>query len=359
MNIEKIKTADIQDLLRGYTKQKKYSCLWCNKTFTSETEMQAHLNAAHTPESRFHTLLNADSLFHFSTLEYLVYEAMFRGQDAGAISAELCQSPSSVRGARQNFYTRVAQAKALLMLHELLSERQSPLRKYNKASSPKSPQGQNIAVDDNNCVNEFYNITELHGQPIRHATCLILLTQPCDDGSLRFLCVDKARKNGGGSGPLFLWDCAGAHLSVSDLSLPADKAICTELAPKHFRNAALRDLTETLRIPHTAIDADRLTYLFTTAYKGASAYGINHEITDVFVYRLPEAAKNVKLYDQYSDSLGETVKKQFRTKYFSYEELQTEHREKRMMDGLSRIMDVFANQAEQLERLTRLCEEGT
>ncbi|MCL2671180.1 MAG: hypothetical protein FWF10_03980 [Clostridiales bacterium] len=353
MNLEKIKNADIQDLLRGYTKQKKYSCLWCNAAFSSESEAQEHVDTAHTPESRFNILLNADSLFNFSTLEFLVYGGMFLGMDAKAIGDELGQSPSSVRGVRQNFYNQVAQAKAMLMLHEIISLRQSPLRRYNKASESEREKEQKLAVDNDNRVSGLYNITELHGQPMRHATCLILLMQKGDDGDLRFFCVDKARKSTGGHGSLFLWDCAGTHLSVSDLNLSADKAIGTTLQPKHFKNAALRDLSKTLRIPYTDVNPGSLAYLFTNSYSGPISYGINHEITDVFVYKLPSDAKNIKIYDQYTDSLGETVKKQFRTKYFNYAELLTEYRERRLMEGLSRVVEVFERQPEQFEKLMR------
>ncbi|MCL2136131.1 MAG: hypothetical protein FWH40_01190 [Coriobacteriia bacterium] len=357
MDIQTIKDTNIADLLNGYVQQMNvYVCIWCNAEFESVDEAQAHIKG-HTPEDRFEILMNADSLISYSTLEYWVLMEMFRGKEPIEISEELQINPSSVRGARQNFFNETARAKIVLMLLNLITDKQKPLRKYSRAVGSDEVQlkDQKLAVDEDNRVTALYNITELHRKPIKHATTLILLTDITAEGDLLFLCVDKARKSYGKNiENRHLWDCMGTHLGASDvLTISDDKGVIgTKLQAEHFRNAAIRDLEETLRVAHLKIDPSQLAFMFTDEYQGTSLYGagINHEITDVFSYRI-DTSRNIKVWDEYIDSLGGRVKKQFRMKKMSYIELLAEYKAGNLMDGLARVVTAFEQDQSYLERI--------
>jgi hypothetical protein len=140
------------------------------------------------------------------------------------------------------------------------------------------------------------------------------------------------------------YDCVGGHLEKEDLDGHSlvDGSV--------FRRGAERELSEEFLIWGSQADGKRLIYLFQLEYGPARMPdgGMNHEISNVYAYVLPDDVQDVDsevtLQDDYTLQDGsEPVWCRFATRMFSFDEFLEEYGSchQRFMDGAGRIALYF------------------
>jgi hypothetical protein len=187
-------------------------------------------------------------------------------------------------------------------------------------------------------------------KPLLHPTTLILVVKkPTDEHEQCTIVLgNKAPKilqlpEGAEINETY-YDCAGGHLEEEDLD---GQSLVDESV---FRRGAERELSEEFLIRGCAADSKRLTYLFQLEYGPAKmpGGGMNHEISNVYAYVLPDDVQDVQnevtLQDDYTvKGKSDPIWCKFALRVFSFDEFLEEYSRCReqFMDGAGRIAQHF------------------
>ena len=278
---------------------------------------------------------------------------------------------------------RATECKVILQLYELLNiENQfNPELEIIQDEIP--------GLDSDGNVKGFYNKDRLHDptDPILHASVILLVTKKDTESShenieeqIRFLISTKssqlltmAVKNENiddllpsenkklAKSPKIKkrWlDFQGGHCEKQDSD---NIKIGEPLNEDIFISAAKREYKEEIRIkasglksnnPETALglkqqseDMSKLCYLYTDkVYKSPlDPVGLNTEITQVFVYRLPDELdeKSILVRDKWTDSVGGTKEKEYPSEFLLWDEIEqlSECEQTVLMDGARRVVE--------------------
>jgi 8-oxo-dGTP pyrophosphatase MutT (NUDIX family) len=358
MNAQDIENRDMTDLMRGYAQDERgFVCLECEDTGANE-DLRRHWQESHSEDEkkRFFSLLNADSILDLSYLEKIVYYRFYLGMANNDISKELDIPASTVRTLSRNFFEQYKKSKMILQLGEMLYHGNPVKRQYSKKQLPEEQIPGLDSMHGN--VIGFFTKNDLHDEdhPIPHETTLILVSKRGSDKNWRFLMANKASKlmtltSDMSKVALLKWDFLGGHIEQIDgdggeLQEGVKIVIGKQLPFEVHKNAAVRELKEELRIKGAQLNPKNLVYFYVSQYDGPTyPIGRNIEMTTVYLYILPDDIRdnNLLVRDVWTDSLGETVKKEFPSRFMTWEELKelNNREETAFMDGAKRVLDDF------------------
>ncbi|MDR2497683.1 MAG: hypothetical protein LBD21_11220 [Tannerellaceae bacterium] len=211
-------------------------------------------------------------------------------------------------------------------------------------------------------IRDYFEKSVIHAadNPLLHPTTLILVVKLSKGKKPSIILANKAPKvlrlPAGEKTDKIYYDCLGGHLEREDVraclgSKRADTYI--DLTEDMFLVAARRELSEELLLAHNAAYGDRLFFFRKLNYGPADMPegGRNHEISNVYIYVLPDSVGDVHrdmiLRDDYIRSGGdaepEKIVCDFAVREFSVKELFEEHRlhPERFMDGIARILKLW------------------
>ncbi|MDR1183199.1 MAG: hypothetical protein LBK67_00195 [Coriobacteriales bacterium] len=370
MDFATLEQSDITSLLRGYEENHgSYTCLWCDAVFHDEAAVIEHLQREHPQDSCFYHLMSADSLLNFTHTEKIIYQRLYEGVSDKQIADEVGLQYSTIRAMKRDYRKSFVRAKANLLFGSILFDKQ-PKRKYtkNKADALDLRGLVPWLADDEKTIRGFYSKSAVHDptDSKRHPSTLILVVKQSLEGSEPIFLIgnrsDKLRQSRLSEAPsLYVWDVCGGHVALEDFKLEDFSQLRSakdipyqsmRLTDDVFLNTAKRELQEEIYWQGGKPNpADDLKFLFSIGYEtdwrtfdGRKIYGHNIEYTYVYQYILPEKAwDTVRMRDEYTDSLGKTVKRNFPIRFVSYSELLRDYRENpfQYMDGLARILDMF------------------
>ncbi|MDR2533389.1 MAG: hypothetical protein LBC81_01200 [Tannerellaceae bacterium] len=216
-------------------------------------------------------------------------------------------------------------------------------------------------------INGYFDKAVIHAadKPLLHPTTLIIVVKlpKSKEGKPAIVLVNKAPKvlrlKKGEQTDRIYYDCLGGHLEREDVEdclhgkgcQPGDADI--ELTEDMFLIAAKRELSEELLLANNTPYGDKLFFFRQIEYGPADMPegGRNHEISNVYIYVLPDNIQNVHSDmimrdDYYRDGEGgrEHIVWDFAVKEFTVDELFEEYKlhPERFMDGISRIVKPMA-----------------
>ncbi len=358
----------------------RYICLHCDYICDDLSQMQLHQKEAHlaSEEALFIQLLTADSAF-VNVLSYpekmtLLYA--YYGMTNVEIARTLGISANTVGTILHRFLKRATESKVLLRLYELLK-----VEDQSSSAESAMPEDKIPGLDEDGRVKGFYNKDRLHDptDPISHASVILLVAKKDEEQKMRFLICTKSSQlltlavksdnvenlipaeNGKTKSKKIKkrWiDFQGGQCEKQDSSaIEIGKPLPEEI----FIRAAEREYQEEIRIkavglkssdPETAIrlkeqsmNMSKLRYLYTDkVYRSPlDPVGLNTEITQVFLYRLPDELpeNSVLVKDRWTDSIGGIKEKEYPSQFLTWEEIeQLQNSEDTvLMEGARRVVD--------------------
>jgi hypothetical protein len=198
------------------------------------------------------------------------------------------------------------------------------------------------------------DIIHAAGKPLLHPTTLILVVRLLKNGQLSIIPINKAPKvlklEKCATTNKVYYDCLGGHIETVDFSNPPIPGV-TLVDECTFRNGARRELSEELLLcARERSYTSELIFLHQIEYGPAAmpGGGVNHEVSDVFIYVLPDYIQDVHddliMRDDYMVNDKQIVCK-FSVSEFSFVNLLNEYRKNPgiFMDGIGRILDYWIN----------------
>ncbi|MGI6509974.1 MAG: LuxR C-terminal-related transcriptional regulator [Erysipelotrichaceae bacterium] len=396
---------EIENRFYFYRLTGSYICLHCDYICSDEKEMQLHQREVHFPaeEAQFIQLLTADSAFVnvLSYTEKMTLLYAYYGMTNVEISRTLNISANTVGTILFRFLKRATECKVVLRLYEML--------RVENSSNPEQemPQDEIPGLDREGNVIGFYNKDRLHNpaDPIAHASVILLIAKKDLESSskkieeqLRFLVCTKSSQ--------FLTLAAKTE-NIDDLLLSEDEKtteskrvrkrwldfqggqcekqdspnieIGKPLPSDIFLAAAEREYKEEIRIKasglkssaaKTAIrlkekseDMSKFRYLYTDkVYRSPlDPVGLNTEISQVFVYRLPDelAENSVLVRDKWTDSVGGIKEKEYPSQFLLWSEIEqlSASQETVLMEGAKRVVERLKQDSNLKKKMFDLLEE--
>ncbi len=396
---------EIENRFYFYRLTGNYVCLHCDYICKDEKKMQQHQKEVHLAdeEAQFIQLLTADSAFVniLSYTEKMTLLYAYYGMTNVEIARTLNISASTVGTILFRFLKRATECKVILRLYELL-----------RVENPSNPELEMLqdeipGLDSDGNVKGFYNKDRLHNpaDPIPHASVILLVAKKDIKNAhkdieeqMRFLVCTKSsqlltlavkKENIDNLLPKEnekmtrskkikkRWlDFQGGQCEKKD----SDKiAIGKPLPEDIFINAAAREYLEEIRIKASGLksnnsesamrlkqqseDMSKLRYLYTDkVYKSPlDPVGLNTEISQVFVYRLPDELdeKSVLVRDKWTDSIGGTKEKEYPSQFLSWNEIEqlSTSEETVLMEGARRVVNRLKQDPKLKQKMFDLLKE--
>jgi hypothetical protein len=190
--------------------------------------------------------------------------------------------------------------------------------------------------------------------PLLHPTTLIIVVRLHEDGKFSIVLINKAPKvlklRKCEETDEIYYDCLGGHIEEEDFPSPPVEGV-TLVDESTFRNGAKRELFEELLLgaKETSYTSE-LIFLHQIEYgpEPMPGGGINREISDVFIYVLPDYIRDVHedliMRDDYMVN-NERIVWNFSVKEFSFDDLLKEYHNNPgiFMDGIGRILKYWNN----------------
>ncbi|MDL2253672.1 hypothetical protein LJC49_06305 [Ruminococcaceae bacterium OttesenSCG-928-I18] len=374
----------MSNLLRGYTDTNV--CVWCGEQLDGPKLAEKHVLKCHSLESRFYTIMGADSVLNMSSSDKLMYQRLFEQKKAqdivdemeekgvGSIAAETVHSKYR--------YLRESSIKAKLnvMFTELLQSQRRP-RKSTKPKNSTVDAKQKIAadwvpnIDSDGKICQFNTKSQSHDpdKKLLHPTIVLLCVRLFEDephilisnrGGMLWRGPFAAQPKPGDD----VYDLAvGEHVELVDTGLELDEnnrpkkpATLTEthfLAALH--RGALEELDVTFEGGRKMLEQIFSMQNLTSPASGVKTFatlpfsgpmpdgGFNNELTQAYIWQVPQQlAGHLICRDTYRDSLGVLVpSREFPTKFMPFSEClerykrQKESGEEIWLDGAGRVWE--------------------
>ncbi len=302
-------------------------------------------------------LLNMDSVLALSYMEKNIYRLIYLGKSDKEICEELSVNPSTLRTYKANLRKQMCSAKIILLLVKKLGLSLS--RSYTKKTIENHL---SHILDEENRITGFAIKDDLHNvhNPQKHATVIVLAGQRGADGVVRYVTCSKSVQLL--TGKSFLdksgndWiDILGGHVKMNDGGKIGEK-----LDEKIYDCAVQRELSEELHLKNFKdLKSGKLKLLYYDECNHINyPTGWNYEKSGVYMYRIPDSIKpsDIVTYDEWNDSIGETVKRRFPSCMMSWHDLvqlaEDKVQGKKALDGLKRVVSGINSEPELYKAMT-------
>ena len=287
-----------------------------------------HQLEALPPQEKLAFLTNADSLFGFSALEKAYLMKVFEGKNDAQIAGELHIPLSTSKWMRNEFLSKMRQARGMLMIESILDGKMSR-REYRR---PARKADELPFFDDKYIIRGFCREKrQLHDAGLFHATVIIIVAKRLPEtGEMMILVSDKADQlpaSGKDTAVRHAYDLIGGHIKRIDAPMEIGDPFPFERA---MESAARRELSAELVLRKSKHDPDRLDRLYVDRHQGPLGGGTNHELSWVYLYPvLPSdtvfhTPGGVRIRDDWIDSIGEKVIRYYPGRFYSVPEIAAE-----------------------------------
>ena len=310
-------------------------------------------------DREFLKILNADSLLNLSLTEKLVYECFYNGMTDLETARALNMPKNTVTSFRRRLRRLYQASRSIIDLCDMMKFDPVP-RKY---SSNKPDRNRIVCMNEDLYITGIKSKTEAHSSetPLLHPSVIILPFVKKKD-QLRFAVCEKNKgivcdmnRFDSAADTRIFTDIPGGHLKPEYLPelVPGVK-----IDDSLWKRAVAAELEEELKIVGEGIDGERLQFLFfdRTSRRLSGTEEFNEELSAVYAYRLGDVPESkVRIYDEYTDSLGVSYRYRFPSRFVDFGELvriaEGNHQKYQPMDALQRVVKKMREDRTQLEKL--------